>query len=104
MAKELDFLKKRKGEDIFPVVIHYSFDAETEVVLFNSEAKARTYIEQDFTEEVRIQTEENGHIEGDDLIAKRSEDGLYAQIIISYGKADMPDDIIEWSIGTVKEA
>ena len=83
-----------------PLVIHYSFDSEVPVFLFDSEEAAIKKLKSQFDEELRIQTEENGHVLDADLETDVSPDGRWASIIIYY---DDQKDVIEWSIGTVKE-
>lgn len=84
-----------------PLVTHYSFDSEVPVFLFDSEEAAIKELKSQFDEELRIQTEENGHVLDADLETDVSSDGRWASITIYY---DDQKDVIEWSIGTVKEA
>ncbi len=88
-------------KNIVPVVIHYSFDCETPVILCESDEEARKIIRMDYEEEIRIATEENGHIFGEDLEGTHDADWQYAKITLDLGDGDDPD-IIEWSIGTIK--
>ena len=83
-----------------PLVTHYSFDSEVPVFLFDTEEEALKELKQQFDEELRIQTEENGHVQGANLETDISPDGRWASITIYY---DNQKDVIEWSIGTVKE-
>lgn len=82
-----------------PLVTTYSFDQDTPVFLFDSQEEAAAELKRQFNEELRIQTEENGHVEGTDLEIKFSDDKLYASITIYY---DDQKDVIEWSVGDIK--
>ena len=83
---------------LYPVVCHYSFDCDVPVTLYGSEEEAKQALREDYAEECRIQTEENGHEAKQDLNAKISDDGSYAEIMIDAGTGEEPDKI-EWSIG-----
>lgn len=82
-----------------PLVTHYSFDSDTPVSLFDTEEEALKELKTQFEEELRIQIEENGHVQGEDLEAIISSDGAWASITIYY---DDQKDVIEWSIGSLQ--
>ena len=84
----------------FPLVTHYSFDTDVPVMLFDSEEKACAKLKQLFEEELRIQIEENGHVEGEDLEAKKSDDWTYASISIEF---ENTTDVMDWTIGKMVE-
>ena len=83
-----------------PLVTHYSFDSEVPVFLFDTEKEALEELKSQFDEELRIQTEENEHVLGEDLEVDVSPDGRWASITIYY---DDQKDVVEWAIGTVRE-
>ena len=83
-----------------PLVIHYNFDSEVPVYLFDTEEEALKELKSQFDEELRIQTEENEHVQGEDLEVDVSPDGRWASITTYY---DDQKDVVEWSIGTVRE-
>ena len=83
-----------------PLVTHYSFDSEVPVFIFDTEEEALKELKAQFDEELRIQTEENEHVQGEDLEVDVSPDGRWASITIYY---DDQKDVVEWSIGTVRE-
>ena len=82
------------------LVTHYSFDSEVPVFLFDTEKEALEELKSQFDEELRIQTEENEHVLGEDLEVDVSPDGRWASITIYY---DDQKDVVEWAIGTVGE-
>lgn len=84
---------------IIPIVIAYSFDDEIPVYLCGSDEKAETVLWEDFTEELRVEKEENERIEGEDLLVSISDDHRYASITIV--NKDGSRDVTEWHIGTV---
>lgn len=86
--------------DKIPLVTHYSFDSEVPVYLFDTEEEALKELKSQFCEEYRIQTEENEHVQGEDLEVDVSPDGRWASITTYY---DDQKDVVEWSIGTVRE-
>ena len=51
----------------YALVTHYSFDSETPVWLFDTPEEASAELKKQFEEEVRIETEENGHVIGEDV-------------------------------------
>ena len=87
-------------DKIIPLVIHYSFDSEVPVRLFKAEEDALKALRADWEEEIRIQTEENGHVVGADMETDISEDRRWASITIYY---DGEKDVTEWAIGTICE-
>lgn len=80
-----------------PVVITYSFDVATPVLLFSSEDDAIKYIEKDFENEKRISVEENGYEIDEDETYFNKQEG-YAKLTIA-GKAE--EDVTEWRIGSL---
>ncbi len=82
-----------------PLVTTYSFDQDTPVFFYDTQEEAAAELKRQFNEELRIQTEENGHVEGADLETKVSDDWFYASITIYY---DDQKDVIEWSVGDLK--
>lgn len=88
--------------DKIPVVIRYSFDKETPVLLFDTEEDATQYIREDFQRECDIDTKENGHIIGDDMEVQIEDDGSYAKIINKSNRPDVDDAVTEWFIGTIR--
>lgn len=87
--------------DKIPVIIRYSFDSYTPVLLFDTEEDATDYIRKDFQRECDIDTKENGHIISDDMEACIEDDGSYAKIINRSNYPDTDDAITEWFIGTI---
>lgn len=88
--------------DKIPVVIRYSFDRETPVLLFNTEEDAVCYIREDFQRECDIDTKENGHIIGNDMEVHIDADGSYARIINKSNYPNTDDAVTEWFIGTIR--
>lgn len=87
----------------YVVVVSYSFDVERPVWFFDTEEEAIAEIRKQFEEEKRIQIEENERELGDDLICYIEDDGSYARIETDYTKFGSDDvDVIEWTIGTIK--
>ena len=82
---------------LIPLVIHYSFDSDVPVYLFDSEEDAKKELKRQFDEELRIQTEENGHVLGEDIFTDVAED--WASITIYW---DEEKDVMEWAIGDIK--
>lgn len=80
---------------------HHNFNSDVPVSLFNTEAEALNELKSQFDEELRIQTVENGHVNGADLETDISPDGKWACITVYF---DMHKDVIEWTIGADKEA
>lgn len=88
--------------DKIPVVIRYSFDKDTPVLLFDTEEDATQYIREDFQRECDIDTKENGHIIGNDMEVQIEDDGSYAKIINKSNRPDVDDAVTEWFIGTIR--
>ncbi len=89
--------------DKIPVVIRYSFDRETPVLLFDTEEDAVHYIREDFQRECDIDTKENGHIIGNDMEVYIEDDGSYAKIINKSNHPNADDAVTEWFIGTIRK-
>ena len=87
----------------YPLVTHYSFDAEVPVWLFDTEDEAIAELRRQFEEEKRIELEENGRVEGKDVFFKISDDGTYASITHIIG-GNEPDDVTEWTVGDLKNS
>lgn len=86
---------------LFPLVTHYSFDAQVPVWLFDTEEEAIAELKRQFEEEKRIELEENERIEGEDIFFKISDNGTYASITYVVG-GNEPDDVTEWTVGDLK--
>ena len=86
---------------LYPLVTHYSFDAEVPVWLFDTEEEAIAELRRQFEEEKRIELEENERTEGEDIFFKISDDGTYASITHIIGDNE-PDDVTEWTLGNLK--
>lgn len=84
---------------IIPVVVTYSFDEEASVYLCTSDEEAENTLWNDFQEELRIEREENEHIEGEDMTVVVTDSHRYASITIE--RANGTKDVTEWHIGTV---
>ncbi len=93
-------MQKENSTTIVPLVTHYSFDTDCPVQLFTSQEKAQAELKRQFEEELIIQTEENGHVQGEDLEVKRTDEWTYAAIIIDFNGSK---DVIEWTIGRTVE-
>ena len=76
-----------------PLVFTCSFDSEFHAWLFDTEEEAKAELKRQFDEEVRIQTEKNGHKLGNDIEVKFSDEN--ASITIFY---DDEKDVMKWSI------
>ena len=87
-------------EEKIPLVVWYNFDSEVPVYLFDTEDEARAELKRQFEEELRIQTEENGHVLGQDL--KVITEPFYSFASITIERYGGDKDVIEWSIGTIK--
>lgn len=99
--EDFDKSEQTLKRNLYPLVTHYSFDAEVPVWLFDTEEEAIAELRRQFEEEKRIELEENERIEGKDIFFKISDDGTYASIthVIS---GDEPDDVTEWAVGNLK--
>lgn len=86
---------------LYPLVTHYSFDAEVPVWLFDTEEEAIAELRHQFEEEKRIELEENERTEGEDIFFKISDDGTYASITHVIG-GNESDDVTEWTVGNLK--
>ena len=58
---ELMFSEQKVPETPVAVTVHYSFDADTAVILFETYEDASKYIKEDFEKEKKIDIEENGY-------------------------------------------
>ncbi len=68
-----------EAEDkLWVLTVRYSYCDSVRVELFESFEDAKEFFRADFDEEVRIDTEENGHVFGEDYEAYFDEDGLTA--------------------------
>ena len=86
--------------NLIPLVVTYSFDDEVPVKLFESEEEAVNTLRREYENELRVQTEEDGKVLGEDIKARISDDGRYARIDTT---SPYTDDwaTMEWSIGTL---
>ncbi len=89
-----------KKRNQYALVVHYSFDYETPVYLFISFQEAIAELRRQFSEEVRIDEEENGR-GGPYYETEITEDGTFAQIRIKH--TDIEDDVTTWHVDTVRE-
>lgn len=92
--------KLENTEKLIPLVVHYSWDCEVPVYLFENEEDAKSELKRQFDEELRIATEENGHVVDEDLKTDFAEDGSWASITTYW---DDQKDVMEWAIGTVRK-
>lgn len=99
--EDFDEPGQKTKKNLYPLVTHYSFDAEVPVRLFDTEEEAVAELRHQFEEEKRIELEENERTEGKDIFFKISDDGTYASITHVIG-GNEPDDITEWTIGDLK--
>jgi len=99
--EDFDESKQISKRDLYPLVVHYSFDSEVPVWLFDTEEEAVAELRRQFEEEKRIELEENEKIEGENVFFKISDDGTYAAIIrVVVGNE--PNDVTEWTVGNLK--
>ncbi len=89
-----------KANNIFPVVVHYSFDCEVPVYLFDNEDDACKEIRRQFEEEIRIEKEENKLTPVSDFVTNHSDDYSWAMIKV-YGNDE--DAVTEWTLGNLKK-
>ena len=82
---------------IYALVVHYSFDSETPVYLFDTVEEAQEELRKQFEEEKRIDTEENGWNVEEDI----DPEGMWASLTNSWDDGSQPD-VTEWSIGYVR--
>lgn len=61
---------------MYAVVFTYSFDQDCAVYLFQTEAEAKQFLQDNYIEELRVEREENGQRPS----AKIADDGWYAEI------------------------
>lgn len=86
----------------YPLVIHHSFDPDVAVYLFDSEEAAKAKLKELFEEEKRIELEENGNIEGEDVKFDTTDDWSWASIT-NITHDGFADDVTEWCIGRIME-
>ena len=82
-----------------PVIVRYSFDRDTPIWLFDTEEEACAEIKKQFDEELRIDTEETGHVIGEDMEIELAGDNSYAKITIWF---DGEENITEWFVGDIR--
>ena len=81
----------------YAVIFTYSFDSEVAVYLFGIEEEAKKFLKDSFSEELRIDTEENGwNSEG-----YISDDGWYARIENYFGDEGSEPAVTEFRIGII---
>ncbi len=85
---------------LYVLTITYSFDSSVAVKIYNNLNVAKEALKADFSEEIRIDTEENGHQFGIDYSTVEAEDGLYAEIHIGSDGAII--DSTYWHIEEVE--
>ncbi len=85
-------LVKRK---VNALVTTYSWGDTPCVRLFESNDEATTTLEKDFQNEVRIDMEENGYVEGDYYATRKEADSSYAHIAI---ERDYETDFTRWFV------
>lgn len=78
----------------------YSFDLTVETRIYDSLDSAKAKLAADFEEEIRIDTEENGHVFGEDYSIVQDEDGMSASIHIGQDGAEI--DSTYWHIQEVE--
>lgn len=81
----------------YAVIFTYSFDSDTAVYLFETEDEAKKFLKDYYTEELRIDTEENGWSSEGTI----SDDGWYAKIENYCGDEGSEPDITEFRIGNI---
>ena len=86
----------------FVLSTYYSFDSDMPVWMFATEEEARAELKRQFDEELRIQTGENGHVQGEDLEIICSDDWHFASITISGSNWDSNKDVMEWNVSQVR--
>lgn len=84
---------------IFVLTTHYSFDSDMPVWMFTTEEEARAELKRQFDEELRIQTEENGHVQGADLEIFCNDDWVFASISID---SEFTRDVTEWNVSQIR--
>ena len=93
--RELHPLKEKK----IPLVVTFSFDAQVNVYLLNTEEEVKQKIAQQLAEEVRINIEERGKEEDIDFKQFIDSNGTYARLEEYYNDGEV--EVTEWSIGTL---
>jgi hypothetical protein len=86
---------------MFALTVYYSFDSEMPVWLFDTKEEAKAELKRQFEEEKRIELDENGNVEDENVVFKMSDDEAWASIInISDGNDS--DDVTEWNVSEVR--
>ena len=98
-------MKKRgyainKAYPKFALTTHYTFDSEVPVWLFATEDDAISELIKQYNEEIRIQTQENGHFIGEDMEVSISEDGTIATISMDFKDTK---DVMTWTVSGITE-
>ncbi len=83
----------------FVLTTHYSFDSDMPVWMFATEEDARAELKRQFKEELRIQTEENEHVQGEDLKTAYTDEWDFASISIDF---ENTKDVMEWKVSQVR--
>ncbi len=79
--------------------VYHSFDSEAPVYLFSSEEEAVAELKKQVEDEIRIETEEAGHVLGEDIFLTRANDYSFAQIRII--TPDGEESLTEWNLGQI---
>ena len=79
--------------------VYHSFDSEAPVYLFSSEEEAIAELKKQVEDEIRIETEEAGHVLGEDIFLTRANDYSFAQIRII--TPDGEESLTEWTLGQI---
>lgn len=85
---------------LFALTTHYSWDKDVQVSLFSSEIDAFKAMRRQYKEEVRIQTEENEHVIGEDMEVQLDENEMVATISIDF---EDQKDVMVWTVTEVTE-
>lgn len=83
----------------FVLTTYYSFDSDMPVWMFATEEEARAELKRQFDEELRIQTEENEHVLGEDLETAYTDEWDFASISIDF---ENTKDVMEWKVSQVR--
>lgn len=88
-------------KDVATLVTTYSFDSDVPVTLFSSEEAAQAELQNQFAEELRIATEENGHqLADDDITASHNAEYSYAKIEEKSNNGGV--DVTEWTVTSLR--
>ncbi len=85
---------------LFALTTHYSWDKDVQVLLYPSETDAFKAMRRQYKEEVRIQTEENEHVIGEDMEVTFDENAMTATVTIDF---EDQKDVMTWTVTEVSE-